>query len=110
MALHPGDRVGQYELIQLLGVGGMGQVWVASEPRLGRRVALKFLPSELAHDTLRVARFEREARSASALNHPNVCHIYALGEAGDGVLFIAMELVEGETLRERLPTRLAHCS
>jgi eukaryotic-like serine/threonine-protein kinase len=102
MALHPGDRVGQYELIQLLGVGGMGQVWVASEPRLGRRVALKFLPSELTHDPLRVARFEREARSASALNHPNVCHIYALGETGDGVLFIAMELVEGETLRERL--------
>ena len=102
MPLRPGDRVDPYELIQLIGAGGMGQVWVASEPRLGRRVALKFLPPEFTRDTVRVARFEREARSASALNHPNVCHIYALGETEDGAHFIAMELVEGETLRERL--------
>ena len=76
MALHPGDRVGAYELIQPLGAGGMGQVWLASETRLGRKVALKFLPDDLTRDPARVARFEQEARAASALNHPNVCHIY----------------------------------
>ena len=98
MVLRPGERVGPYELIQSIGAGGMGQVWVASEPRLGRRVALKFLAPEFSRDSARMARFEREARSAWALSHPNVCHIYAVGEADDGTQFIAMEWVQGETL------------
>jgi eukaryotic-like serine/threonine-protein kinase len=102
MALTAGDRTGPYELIRLLGAGGMGQVWLASEPRLGRNVALKFLPDELKRNPERVARFEREARAASALSHPNVCHIYALGETNEGQQFIAMEMVEGQTLRDRL--------
>ncbi|MDP9226675.1 MAG: serine/threonine-protein kinase, partial [Actinomycetota bacterium] len=82
----------------------MGEVWLATEVRLGRKVALKLLPSDLTRDPARVLRFEQEARAASALNHPNVCTIYALGEAGEGQHYIAMEYVEGETLRRRLAT------
>ena len=102
MSLNRGNRIGAYELIRQLGAGGMGQVWLASEPRLGRKVAVKFLPPDLTSDSERVARFEQEARSASALNHPNVCHIYAVGETDAGSQYIAMELVEGETLRAHL--------
>jgi Tol biopolymer transport system component len=86
----------------------MGEVWLATELRLERKVALKLLPAELTSDPSRVRRFQQEARAASALNHPNVCHIYALGETPEGRHYIAMEYVEGETLRQRLATsRLA---
>ena len=80
----------------------MGEVWLARDETLARRVALKLLPDELTRDPLRVSRFEQEARAASALNHLNVCHIYALGTTDAGQRYIAMELVEGQTLRARL--------
>ena len=98
MALAPGSRLDAYEIVRPLGSGGMGEVWLATEVRLGRKVALKVLPVDLTRP-LRVQRFEQEARAASALNHPNVCHIYAVGETTDGQHYIAMEYVEGETLR-----------
>ena len=102
MPLGPGARLDGYELIELLGAGGMGEVWLATEARLGRKVALKLLPPALTRDPARVARFEQEARAASALSHPNVCTIHALGESADGQRYIAMEHVEGRTLRRRL--------
>jgi eukaryotic-like serine/threonine-protein kinase len=80
----------------------MGEVWLATELRLGRKVALKLLPSDLTRDPTRILRFEQEARAASALNHPNVCTIYALDHTSEGQHYIAMEYVEGETLRQRL--------
>jgi formylglycine-generating enzyme required for sulfatase activity len=86
----------------------MGEVWAAHQQTLARRVALKLLPEALTRDPLRISRFEQEARAASALNHPNVAHIYALGQTADGQRYIAMELVEGETLRARL--RSSHLS
>ena len=102
MPLQAGTRLGPYEVLSLLGAGGMGEVWLATELRLGRKVALKLLPSDLTRDPARVLRFEQEARAASALNHPNVCTIHALGETSEGEHYIAMEYVEGETLRRRL--------
>ena len=104
MPLSPGSRLDAYEIVRPLGSGGMGEVWLATEVRLGRKVALKVLPADLTRDPLRVHRFEQEARAASALNHPNVCTIHALGETSDGQHYIAMEYVEGETLRQRLST------
>ncbi len=83
----------------------MGEVWLARDRKLNRQVALKVLPPDLTQDPSRVARFQQEARAASALNHPNVCTIHALGETTDGQQFIAMEFVEGETLRQRLAGR-----
>jgi serine/threonine protein kinase len=82
----------------------MGQVWLATELRFGRKVALRLLPADLTRDPSRVQRFEQEARAASALSHPNVCHIYALGQTEEGQHYIAMELEERETLRQRLST------
>jgi eukaryotic-like serine/threonine-protein kinase len=102
MPLGPGSRLDAYELLQPLGAGGMGEVWLATEVRLGRKVALKLLPAELTRDPARVSRFEQEARAASALTHPNVCTILALGETSEGQHYIAMEYVEGETLRRRI--------
>jgi eukaryotic-like serine/threonine-protein kinase len=102
MPLDPGSRLDAYELLQPLGAGGMGEVWLATEVRLGRKVALKFLPAELTRDPARVSRFEQEARAASGLNHPNVCTILALGETADDQHYIAMEYVEGQTLRRRI--------
>jgi eukaryotic-like serine/threonine-protein kinase len=102
MSLTPGARFDAYEILHLLGAGGMGEVYLAKEVRLGRVVALKLLPDEVVNDPKRVARFEQEARSASGLSHPNVCTIYALGETSDGQRYIAMEFVEGQTLRHRL--------
>ena len=102
MALEPGFRLDAYEIVRPLGSGGMGEVWLATEVRLARKVALKVLPADLTRDPSRVQRFEQEARAASALNHPNVCTILALGETSEGQHYIAMEYVEGETLRQRL--------
>jgi formylglycine-generating enzyme required for sulfatase activity len=100
--MRPGESLGDYQLLTLLGAGGMGEVWAAHQQTLDRRVALKFLPEEVTRDPSRISRFEQEARAASALSHPNVAHIYALGQTADGQRYIAMELVEGETLRARL--------
>jgi eukaryotic-like serine/threonine-protein kinase len=101
MALAPGDRLGSYEIIEHLGSGGMGEVYRARDVALGRSIALKVLPSDTSAP-LAGDRFQQEARAASALSHPNVCHIYALGMAPDGRQFIAMEYVAGDTLRKRL--------
>ncbi len=99
MALAAGFRLGPYEIVSPLGAGGMGEVYRARDTRLERDVAIKVLPERLATDRERLTRFEREARSASALNHPNVVTIYDVGEEGS-IFYIAMELVEGKTLRE----------
>jgi serine/threonine protein kinase/Tol biopolymer transport system component len=102
MPVEPGARLNEYVLLQPIGSGGMGEVWLARDTHLGRKVALKLLPVEVTRDPGRVARFEREARAASALNHPNVCTILALGKSADGQQYIAMEHVEGTTLRARM--------
>ncbi len=99
MTLPTGTRLGAYEILGPIGAGGMGEVYRARDTKLSRDVAIKVLPRELAGDTERLARFEREARLASALNHPNLVTIYEIGQVG-GTSFIAMELVEGKTLRE----------
>jgi eukaryotic-like serine/threonine-protein kinase len=96
-----GTKLGEYEIRGVLGAGGMGEVYRARDVRLGREVALKILPPYLTHDSGRVARFQSEARAASALNHPNAVTIYEIGQAS-GIWFIAAELVEGVTLRERI--------
>ena len=99
--LSPGVRFGVYEILQRLGAGGMGEVYRARDTRLEREVAIKTLTREFSSQRDALARFEREARSACALNHPNIVTIYELGDA-NGVPYIAMELVQGETLRELL--------
>jgi len=99
VSLPAGTRLGAYEILGRIGAGGMGEVYRARDTRLSRDVAIKVLPSALAGDEGRVARFEREARAASALNHPNIVTVFDVGHA-DGSLFIAMEFLEGKTLRE----------
>ncbi len=99
MTLAAGSRLGPYEILAPLGAGGMGEVYRARDPRLGREVALKVLPGEVTRDPDRLSRFEQEARAASALNHPNIITIYEVG-LSDTTPFIAMELVDGKTLRE----------
>jgi serine/threonine protein kinase len=101
MALSPGTTLGAYEILAPLGVGGMGEVYRARHTKLGREAAIKVLPEALASDPESLHRFEREARAASALNHPSIVTIYDIGEEA-GRHYIAMELVEGVTLRERL--------
>ena len=103
-AMNPGQLVASYRLISLLGRGGMGEVYLAEDVRLGRKVALKFLPASYSNDSERLRRFEREARAASALNHPNILTVHEVGQF-DGRQFIATEFVEGETLRQRQLTR-----
>jgi eukaryotic-like serine/threonine-protein kinase len=104
MPLTAGDRVGPYEVIAPLGAGGMGEVYRAHDATLGRDVALKLLPRELADDPDRRGRMIREARAAASLNHPNICTIYEVGDAG-GLYFIAMEVIDGESLSGRLAAR-----
>ena len=105
--LAPGQPFGHYEQISLLGKGGMGQVYVAVDTRLGRKVALKLLPARVTNDPAYVPLLEQEARAASALNHPNIITIHDIGVI-DSIPFMATELVEGETLRERmLHTRMS---
>ncbi len=101
MSLSAGARLGPYEVLSPLGAGGMGEVYRARDTKLGREVAIKVLPAELSADRDRLTRFEQEARSASALNHPNIVTIYEIGRA-DSVSYISMELVQGRTLRELL--------
>ena len=99
MSLKPGTRFGPYEILALLGTGGMGEVYRARDTRLGRDVAIKTLPAAFAQDPERRARFESESKAVAALSHPNVLAIHDVGAEGDTV-FAVMELVEGETLRE----------
>ena len=101
MALTPGTRLGVYEITALLGEGGMGQVWRATDTTLGRQVAIKILPDAFASDPERLARFEREAKTLASLNHPHIAAIYAVEKSG-GTLALVMELVEGEDLSQRI--------
>ncbi|MGA7410799.1 MAG: protein kinase [Bryobacteraceae bacterium] len=100
-ALKPGDTLGNFEIVAMIGRGGMGEVYRARDLRLKREVAIKTLPSGFASDRDRIARFEREARAASALNHPNIVSVYDIGTEG-GVSFIVSELVDGETLAQAI--------
>jgi len=99
--LGPGTRVGPYEIVSLLGEGGMGQVYRGRDPRLGRDVAIKVLPSDSAGDADAVARFEREARAIASLSHPNILAIFDVGRQ-NGAIYVVTELLDGETLRQRI--------
>src|SRR5438477_3782442 len=101
MTLATGTKLGRYEIRSKIGEGGMGEVYLALDTKLGRKVALKILPAELASNQDRIGRFVQEAKAAAALNHPNIAHIYEIGE-NDGVNFIAMEFIDGITLREKI--------
>ncbi|HTG51093.1 MAG TPA: serine/threonine-protein kinase, partial [Gemmatimonadales bacterium] len=101
MPLTPGTRLGPYEVVAPLGAGGMGEVYRAKDPRLGREVAIKVLPESVARDPDRLARFEREARLLAALGHAGIASIYGVEDAGSTPALV-MELVEGPTLAERI--------
>src|SRR3954452_2895763 len=97
--LESGTQLGPYEIVSLLGAGGMGEVYRARDKRLARTVALKVLSADVAADPGRRQRFEQEARAASALNHPNILSVYDIGTQ-DGLAYIVSELIDGESLRE----------
>jgi len=108
MTIAAGTKLGRYEIRSKIGAGGMGEVYLAEDARLHRKVALKILPAELAANQDRMRRFEQEAQAAAALNHPHIAHIYEIGESGssptirEGVHFIAMEFIDGVTLGEKI--------
>jgi serine/threonine protein kinase len=108
MPLTAGSHLGPYEIIDAIGAGGMGEVYRARDPRLGRAVAIKVLPASFSADPDRLRRFEQEARAAAALNHPNILAVYDIGTgdpstgSGQAAPYVVSELLEGETLRERL--------
>src|SRR5690242_14575721 len=106
MSLPPGARLGPYEILAPLGAGGMGEVYRARDPRLGREVALKLLPAAAADDPAARARLVREARLAATLNHPHICTVYDVGEA-DGRVYLALELIEGQSLAALVANRPA---
>src|SRR2546426_8201787 len=101
MPLAPGTQLGPYEISAPLGAGGMGEVYRAKDTRLDRTVAIKILPAHLSSDPVRKQRFEREAKTISSLNHPNICVLYDVGQQ-DGIDYLVMECIEGETLSKRL--------
>jgi serine/threonine protein kinase len=101
MSLDPGSKLGSYEILAPLGAGGMGEVYRAHDAKLGREVAIKVLPAEVAEDDERLARFKREAHVLASLNHPHIAAIHGFEQDGDRP-FLVLELVEGETLAERL--------
>src|SRR5437667_12637165 len=101
MPLTPSTKLGPYEILTPLGAGGMGEVYRARDTRLDRTVAVKILPVQFSDDPVRKQRFEREAKTISSLNHPNICTLHDVGSQ-DGVDYLVMECVEGETLAKRL--------
>ncbi len=101
MSLKPGQSIGPHKVVSLLGEGGMGQVWQATDTQLGREVALKILPDAFASDPDRLARFTREAQILASLNHPNIAAIYGIEEA-EGTRALVLELVDGPTLADRI--------
>jgi len=101
LALTPGSRIGVFQLVELIGRGGMGEVYRATDTSLGRQVAIKVLPEAFAQDTERLARFEREAKTLASLNHPNIAAIHAIEKSG-GITALVMELVEGDDLSQRI--------
>jgi serine/threonine protein kinase len=110
MSLSPGTRIGSYEIVGILGAGGMGEVYRARDSKLNREVALKVLPASVAADPDRLARFRREAQVLAALNHPNIAHVHGFedspstgsGQGGEIIHALVMELVEGPTLFDRI--------
>ena len=103
MSLKPGQSIGPHKVVRLIGEGGMGQVWQATDTQLNRDVALKILPDAFASDPDRLARFKREAQIYASLNHPNIAQIHGIEEA-EGTRAIVLELVEGPTLADRIAT------
>jgi len=101
LALTPGTSLGPYEIAAQIGAGGMGEVYQATDTNLARQVAIKVLPASVASDPERLARFDREAKTLAALNHPHICTLHDVGSQ-DGVDFLVMEHLEGETLAQRL--------
>src|SRR6187431_2203515 len=101
MSFAPGSRIGPYEIVGLIGAGGMGEVYRARDPRLRRDVAIKVLSSAAPYDVDRLGRFEQEACAAAALNHPNILTVHEIG-SGEGSPYVVSELLDGETLRAKL--------